>query len=145
MKLTGQRAMEGVVEALRDQIAPNLTDKFAIEAARQAGSVLLIAALASDDAVEIRVAETTRLRAIFGQALLLLPPADLSARLANAAKGRDPGLRISVLDAGIARLRLLLVELHEWLEAQETDGARALDREIWQALRDFEMARAPRA
>lgn len=145
MKLTGQRAMEGVVEALRDQIAPNLTDKFAIEAARQAGSVLLIAALASDDAAEIRVAETTRLRAIFGQALLLLPPADLSARLADAAKGRDPGLRISVLDAEIARLRLLLVELHEWLEAQETDGARALDREIWRALRDFEMARAPRA
>lgn len=145
MKLTGQRAMEGVVEALRDQIAPNLTDKFAIEAARQAGSVLLIAALASDDAVEIRVAETARLRAIFGKAAGLLPPADLSARLADAATGRDPGLRISVLDAEIARLRLLLVELHAWLEAQDTDGALALDREIWRALRDFEMARAPRA
>ena len=145
MKLTGQRAMEGVVEALRDQIAPNLTDKFAIEAARQAGSVLLIAALASDDAVEIRVAETSRTRAIFAQAAGLLPPAHLADRLAEAAQGRDPGLRISVLDAEIARLRLLLVELHEWLETQDTERARALDREIWRALRDFEMARAPRA
>ena len=145
MKLTGLRALEGVAEALRDQIAPNLTDRFAIEAARQGGSVLMIAALAMDDAVELRVAETARMRALFAQGLALDPPAPLAARLAEAVSGSDPGLKISVLDAEIARLRPMLVDLHAWVEAGRSPEARALDRAIWQALRDFEMARAPRA
>ena len=145
MKLTHLKALEGVAEALRDQIAPNLTDKFAIEAARQAGSVLMISALAMDDAVEIRVAELERMRSLFEAALMLSPPLELALRLASVLAGEHPGLRISALDAALAALRALLVDLHAWAEGQEGENPRALDRAIWQALREAEMSRAPRA
>lgn len=145
MKLTHLKVLETVAGALTDQIVPHLTDKFAIEATRQASAVVSIVALAMDDAVEIRLAETTGLRAMLRQGQALDLPAPLAARLAEGLQSDDPGLRISALDAEIARLRLLLVELHEWTEGQTTAGARALDQAIWRTLREGELARAPKA
>lgn len=144
MKLTGATVLEGVVDALREQVSPQLNDAFASETARMAQSLIAIVGRAGDDAVAIRVEENARMRAIFLEAASVAK-GDLSARLAEAGDSRDPGLRISELDAEIGRLRALLVELHCWLEQQDTPEARHLDQQIWRAMRDFEMARAPRA
>lgn len=145
MKLTSAAMLEGVVAALRDRIAPGLDDEFARDAARMAGSLIAIAARAGDDAVAIRVEENARMRKIFADAARIVADKGLAARLAQAAASADPGLRIGELDAETGRLRALLVELHIWLEAADGDDARHLDREIWCALRDAEMVRAPRA
>jgi hypothetical protein len=144
MKLTGATVLEGVVDALREQVSPRLSDGFASEAARMAQSLIAIVGRAGDDAVVIRVEENARMRAIFADAAEVAE-GDLAVRLSGAAQGSDPGLRISELDVETGRLRTLLVELHTWLELQEGVEARRIDREIWKAMRDFEMARAPRA
>ena len=141
MRLTHETVLEGVAAALRDQIAPNLTDAFASDAARMAQSLIRIVGLAGDDAAAIRVEENARMRALLGQGGELLGDADLT----TAAGSSDPSLRISELDAETGRLRLLLVDLHRRIELQDTPAARALDQAIWRALRDFEKARAPRA
>lgn len=141
MRLAGATVLEGVAVALRDQVAPNLTDAFAGEAARIAQSLVLIVGRAGDDAAAIRVEENARMRELIGQGGELLGDVELAA----AAQSSDPGLRISQLDAETARLRAYLVDLHSRIELQNTPAARALDQAIWRALRDFEMARAPRA
>jgi hypothetical protein len=144
MKLTAVSVLEGVADALRDQISPNLGDAFAAEAARMAAALITIVGRAGDDAVAIRVEENARMRAIFARAAAIVPEQEFAARLTAAAQSSDPGLRINELDAETGRLRGLLVELHGWLEGQSQADARSLDQEIWRALRDFEMARAPR-
>jgi hypothetical protein len=143
MKLTAETVLAGVADALRDQIAPHLDDAFAAEAARMATSLITIAGRAGDDAAAIRAAENARMRAVFAQGAEVAD-GDLRDRLAEAARSADPGLRISELDVETGRLRTLLIELHGWLEEQDRHEAKALDQEIWRALRDFEMARAPR-
>lgn len=144
MKLTSATVLEGMIEVLRDQIAPQLTDGFAKEAARMAGSLIAIAGRAGEDAAAIRVEENARMRVIFAEAAEVVSDAGLSVRLGDAARSQDPGLRISQLDAETGRLRSLLVELHAWLEQQDGPEVRRLDQAIWRAIRDAEMARAPR-
>lgn len=141
MRLTHETVLEGVAVALREQVAPNLSDAFAADAARMAQSLITIVSRASDDAVAIRVEENARLRELLGQGGVLLGDAELVA----AGQSSDPGLRISQLDAETGRLRTLLVDLQARIELRDGAEARALDQAIWQALRDFETARAPRA
>jgi hypothetical protein len=144
MRLTAATVLEGVADALRDQIAPGLEDAFAKEAARMAQALIAIAGRAGDDAAAIRVEENARMRALFAQAAGVVAGGDLAARLREAAGSADPGLRIGELDAETGRLRLLLVELQDALEDSGEPAAQALGQAIWRALRDFEMARAPR-
>ncbi len=144
MKLTSATVLEGVIEALRDQIAPGLDDAFAREAARMAGSLIAIAGRAGEDAAAIRVEENARMRAIFGEAAGIVGDASLAMKLKQAAGSSDPGLRLSELDAETGRLRAILVELHGWIESAEGADARRLDHAIWCAMRNAEMARAPR-
>ena len=145
MKLTSDTVLQGVADALRDQIAPLIDDAFAADATRMAQSLLNIVRLARDDEVAIRVEENCRIRDIFGQAAPVLGDGALGNRIAEAAQSRDPGLRISELDTETGRLRDLLVELHAYVEELTSDQARALDQAIWRALRDIDMPRAPRA
>ena len=144
MKLTHAEVLEGVIAALRDQVAPALEDGFAREAARLSQSLIAIAGRAGDDAAAIRVAENARMRRIFAEAADVIADAALAEQLAAAAASSDPGLRLSELDTETGRLRALLVELHARLEAIDSPAARRLDCAIWCALRDAEMARAPR-
>lgn len=144
MKLTHATVLEGVIDSLREQVAPGLDDPFAREAARMAGSLIAIAGRAAEDAVAIRVEENARMRGIFGEAAAIAGDAALRGKLEAAASSSDPGLRLGELDGETGRLRSLLVELHAWLEEQDGAEARRLDRTIWLALRDAELARAPR-
>lgn len=144
MKLTHVTLLEGLAETLRDRIAPHIEDAFAKEAARMSQALILIAGRAGEDAAAIRVEENASMRAIFGEAAPLAQ-GDLARRMGDAAASSDPGLRISELDTETARLRALLVELHVWLEQQDSPEARKLGQSIWQLMHNAEMARAPRA
>lgn len=140
MKLTTATVLEGVATALREQVSPALEDDFAIDVVRLAQTLVTIAARAGDDAVVVRVEENARMRALLGEGGALLG----DAAFTTASRSADPGLRISELDAETGRLRALLVDLHGRLEDEPQAEARALDQAIWRALRDAEMARAPR-
>ncbi|MCB2076898.1 MAG: hypothetical protein KDE55_04265 [Novosphingobium sp.] len=145
MKLTTATLLEGVAEALRDQVSPRLDDAFAKEAARMAQSLITIAARADDDAAAIRIEENARIRRILGAGVNVVARPELAMRFGLEAMSSDPGYRISELDTENGRLKALLIELHGAIEAQEGEAARDLDRAIWRMMRDFEEARRPRA
>ena len=105
--------------------------------------LLKISANAVDDAAELRVEENAAIRAILGEAAALVDQ-PLADQLCNAAGSTDPGLKLSVLDGENHRLRFLLVEAQEALEALSDNVAQALDQRIWRLLEDIEAKRAPR-
>ena len=142
MILSIETALRGVADMLRTRIAPAIDDKFAGETARLADLLLILNAGWVDDAAAIREAENASIRALFADAGPLIADAGLAARIAEAAASRDPGLKISELDAESNRLRTLLAELHAYVD--EIDTARDFSSRIWRTLADFETARAPR-
>jgi hypothetical protein len=144
MKLTQQTVLEGVGDALRDQVMPNVGDGYAREAVRMAQQLVQLVARGMDDAAERRVDENRAIRALLDQGAAICTEPELAERLAQAGSSADPGLKLSVLDAETARLRAILVELQEWLEADGTVTTQALSAHIWRQLRLFEQARAPR-
>ncbi|UVO53682.1 hypothetical protein [Sphingomonas sp. SUN039] len=143
MILTVETALRGVADILRTRIAPAIDDKFAGETARLAELLLTLNAGWVNDAVAIRVAEHIRVRAMFADAQALIGDAGLALRIAEAARSRDPGLKISELDAESSRLRTLLAELHAHVDEIDSDAGRDFGKRIWRALADFETARAP--
>jgi hypothetical protein len=144
MKLTEKTVLSGVSDALRNQVMPNVADGYAREAVRMAEQLIQLVARGMDDVAERRVAENRAIRVLLTQGAETCTAPDLAARLKQAAASADPGLKLSVLDTETARLRALLVELQEWLEAQESAATQALSGRIWRELRRFEQARAPR-
>lgn len=143
MNFTIPSAIKGVGELLRTRIAPEIGDNYAANMARMAISLLNITANWADDAAALRVEEDAAIRALLGEAAGLAE-GELAARLADAARSADPGLRISELDAENHRLRVLLIEAQVWLESRADDAARATDQRIWRLIEDCEMKRAPR-
>ena len=96
MKLTGATVLEGVVDALREQVSPQLNDGFASEAARMAQSLIAIVGRADDDAAAIRVEENARMRAIIfhpdlglthSAGCFMLPSADAKRFIDHIAGG----------------------------------------------------------
>ncbi len=127
------------------QVAPRVDDPFTQEALRMAQSLIRIVALASEDAVAIQVEENAAMRRFFVAAADLVGSGKFADRMNEAGRSADPGLRLSELQAETGRLRLLLVELQTWLEDHPGAASDALAEAIWQALRTFELARAPKA
>ncbi len=144
MKLTSENILQGVIKALRDQIAPTVDDRFASDATRLATMLLTIVANDVDDAAAARIWENAALRALFADAVELAT-GDLSVRLAEASSSGDPGYKISELDTENGRLRHLLVELHVFVEGREGAAANALNQRIWKLLGDIQTRRTPRA
>lgn len=144
MTLSIEAAVRGVADALREKVAPTLTDSFATEVTRLSINLLTIMANAADDAVALRVEENARVRALLGDGAAVVGDTVLAARLAQAAASPDPGLRISELDRETDRLRRLLVDMQVGLEAQDDAACRALNQRIWSLLRAIEASRAPR-
>ncbi len=143
MNFTIPDAITGVAGLMRERIGPEVGDNYTANMTRMAASLLTITANWVDDAAAIRVAENARLRAVLGEAANLLGDA-LAARLREAAKSVDPGLRISELDGENNRLRLLLIEVHTELEMRSDEAARATCQHIWRLLEEIELQRAPR-
>lgn len=142
MNLSLQNVLYGVTSALQTRVAPVVHDQYAAQSLRIAGLLATISANGLDNAVPLRVAENASLRALFGDAVQITH-GDLSARLAEAAASKDPGLRISELDVENGRLRTLLVDLQATIEVLADAASRALDDRIWALLQEIETSRAP--
>ena len=140
MRLTLEASLRGIGELLREDVAPEAQTPFLGQSVRMAGGLLTICANWVDDAAAIRVAENAAIRSLLGEVASALE-GDLAARLRSASLSVDPGLRISQLDAENHRLRLLLVEAHDAVEAA---SLRDHDAAIWRLLESIELSRAQR-
>ena len=143
MRLTFEASLHRIGETLREHVAPSVGDEFARNCLRLAGGLLNICANWADDAAAIRVEENAAIRGLLGEAAALVDKG-LVRRLGEAARSADPGLRIGQLDAENHRLRLMLVEAHAALEAQDGPAPREMVQRIWRLLEDVELKRAPR-
>jgi hypothetical protein len=135
MKPELPRTLQGLAGTLLAELAPRLADDYAQKNAAVVAGLLLVAAEEWDRAAERRVAEHAALRRLFAEAAPRVANAPLRERLEEAARGRDPGLRIALLEQENARLRGLLVELHEHVEGRSDAAARALEERVWSELR----------
>ena len=135
MKPDLARVLEVSAAALMVDVAPHVAPSY-----RQA-SVFATALLLStireelDRVASRRVEENGSLRALFADAAPCVADPSLRERLAESARGEEPSLRISALDASNAALRQLLIELHGHVEAQGSPDARRIEAAIWRELR----------
>ena len=128
------RVLEVCASALMVDVAPNVTPSY-----RQASvfaSALLLTSIREelDRIASRRVEENRALRALFADAAPGVADLALRERLAEAARGEEPSLRISALDASNAALRQLLIELHAHVESQSSPEARRIEAAIWREL-----------
>jgi hypothetical protein len=117
--------MRGCAAALTQPPSPDAGPEFF---ASRVGMISMLANLAAQEAehaAAAAVAENADIRALFAQAAA--QDDAFGGRLARAAQGVDTDLTLSALDAANARLRRLLIELHERVEDA---GDAALDRSI---------------
>jgi hypothetical protein len=117
--------IRGCVVALATPAPPESAGDFA---AGRVGIVSMLLSLAAQEAnkcVGATIAENADIRALFAGAVVSDPP--LRDHVATAAAETDADLTIAGLDAANARLRRLLIALHEHVEAVGDDG---LDRQI---------------
>jgi hypothetical protein len=97
--------------------------------------LMLFSAQEYERGAEIRVADNTDMRAVFGALAPLVRDTELKAKLREAAASTDSSLLISALDKSNAHLRALLIELHIYLESQDGDAGRAGEKRIWDVLK----------
>jgi len=117
--------MRGCAAALTQPPSPDAGPDFF---ASRVGMISMLANLAAQEAehaAAAAVAENADIRALFAQAAA--HDVALGGRLARAAQGVDTDLTLTALDAANARLRRLLIALHERVEDA---GDAALDRAI---------------
>lgn len=119
------------------ELAPDLSTQFAQGMAQLAALMDLLAAQEYDRAADIRASENREMRALFAELGPLVNDAALKAKLEDAAIGADASLRVSALNETNYALRELLIGLHEHIEAQEGDAARAAETRIWALLKIF--------
>jgi hypothetical protein len=128
------RVLEVMAGALMLDVAPHVTPSY-----RQASvfaSALMLTSIREelDRMADRRVEENRALEALFeGAAGAIADPA-LRARVASVAAAREPGFKVSALEARNAALRALLIELHAHVETQASSDARRVDAEIWREL-----------
>lgn len=119
------------------ELTPNLPSHYTQGAAQLAALMAILSAQEYDRAAEIRAAENREMRALFAELAPGVSDAALRAKLEAAAKGADTSLRISALDQNNYGLRELLIALHEHVEAQNGDAARATETRIWTLLKNL--------
>jgi len=117
--------MRGCAMALTQPPSPDAGPEFF---ASRVGMISMLANLAAQEvehAAAAALAENADIRALFASASAY--DAALGGRLGTAAQETDTDFSLTALDAANARLRRLLIELHERVEG---DGDVALDRAI---------------
>ncbi|MEJ0027657.1 MAG: hypothetical protein WDN01_16650 [Rhizomicrobium sp.] len=95
-------------------------------------TVLTMAAKEYDRGADIRVAENSDLRALFGEIAGAVGDAELRAGLEAAAASADENLRISTLNANNYALRRLLTEAMIFAELHRLSDA---EKKIWAVLK----------
>lgn len=115
--------LQGVVVALSTPPQPEVGMAYTASRVGMVGTLVMLAAGEADRAAHDAVAENVEIRALFARARAY----DTDGALAAAARESDPDLSVPALDAANARLRRLLIALHERVEAADDAG---LNRQI---------------
>jgi hypothetical protein len=128
------RVLEVMAGTLMVDVAANVTPSYR-QASVFANALLLTNIREELDRIaERRVDENRALRALFAQAAPDVADAALRARLVEAAGSQEASLRISALDASNDALRQLAIELHVFVEAQDSASARRIEASLWREL-----------
>lgn len=115
MTPTVRDVLQGCVVALGRLTPPEAGPEYAAGRIGMVGTLTMLAAQLADRAAADALAENAAIRALFAEA----PAYDdaLGGRLSAAAGETDSDRTVPALDAANARLRRLLAELHEQVEA----------------------------
>jgi hypothetical protein len=134
MKPDVQTVMMRSFERILTDIAPHLSSEYAIGSSSVIGLMMFQTATEFERAADIRVQENAAMRAIFADALDVLPEGDLRSRVKTAATSCDTSFKISELDKSNDALAALLIELQAYTETVEGAAARKLETQIWDEL-----------
>jgi hypothetical protein len=134
MKPDPAKVLEVSLQTLVGEIAPAVSPKYRQSTVGMLAMLLQGTREELERAVARRVEENAAMRALFARGAALATDAALAAQLALAARGADPSLLVSALDAENRRLRALLVSLHAHVETLGGPDARALEADLWREL-----------
>src|SRR6202035_46814 len=115
--------LQGVAVALATPPSPEVGMAYTASRMGMVSTLAMLAAGEADRAARDAVAENAAMRALFAEAGAY----DADGALAAAAAETDGDLSVPALDAANARLRRLLIGLHEKVEAANDAG---LNRQI---------------
>jgi hypothetical protein len=105
--------LQGVTVALATPPSPDVGAAYTMGRVGMVGTLVMLAAAEADRAAGDALAENAAIRALFAEASAY----DAEGALASAAAEIDADLSVPSLDAANARLRRLLIGLHERVEA----------------------------
>jgi hypothetical protein len=137
MKPSPELVLNQAFAKIAMEFGPALPPGYGQGSATLIAVLLLMVAQEFGRAAKVRAEENAAMRKILGDAVASVP-AGLSTRLAAAAAEPDSDLSLAALDAGNARLKLLLIELHVHAE---TAGLSGIERGILAFLKGASAAR----
>jgi hypothetical protein len=115
--------LQGVTVALATPPSPDAGMAYTMGRVGMVGTLAMLAAAEADRAADDAMAENASIRALFAEAGAY----DSGGELASSARETDVDRHVPALDAANARLRRLLIALHERVEAA---GDAAMNRKI---------------
>jgi hypothetical protein len=134
MKPDVQTVMTRSFERILTDIAPHLSSEYAVGSSSVIGLMMFQTATEFERAADIRVQENAAMRAIFADALEVLPAGSLRKWVEEASVSSDPSFKISELDEANDALSALLIELQAHAETVDGPAARKLETQIWDEL-----------
>jgi hypothetical protein len=131
--------LAGIAGATASRLIPAIDpESYATGDAKMIIALAVFLAQEVDRAADVLVCENAEMRRLFARMTEEKLPAELGARLAQAASGSDANLRISTLDPANAELRAVLIDLHIWAE----EHSPATNTAIWDILKKSAANRA---
>lgn len=137
-------ALRTIMVSLMTEIAPDLKSDYRQASTNVLAVAMLFMADEYDRGAEVRAWENAEMRRLFGLCDVVVEDPDLKRRLAEAARGSDPSLRIAALNTTNAALKTLLIDLQTALEDHTGPAAQDARRRIWGFLRESADRRALR-
>jgi hypothetical protein len=135
--------LNGAAQTLAMHVAPHLTaTPYAIGHVGTIGLMLMLAGQEHERGADLLVQENKALRALFKDAAQSPLSALLRRDLMQASERQDESLRISALEMENARLKDLLIALHEAAEETPHPWARPIEARIWAFLKESADTRA---
>lgn len=131
--------MNGLARTMLMDLLPQSTHAYGSQTLQLGAALAMMCAQEFERAAARLTEENQALSALFGDAAGVVGDAELQEALSAAASARSSSLLISALHEHNRSLRALLVRLHAYVETQDGDAARALEKRIWAEL--FESTR----
>ncbi len=137
MKPEPPRVLQGVMINLVMNVLPEVSTPHGQQTVQLAAGLVNMVAQEFDRAADRLVTERSALAVLFGDAATKVTEPGLHARLDAAANLAPPAsLSVNALQSENDRLRALLGELLEHVEALDAPWAQALEGAIWEELRE---------